>query len=1084
MPSIEDMYPLSATQQGLLFHSLLSPHAGIYVPQIVLTLSGQIDSVVLKGCWLRALVRHSVLRTGFQWKQRDEPFQVVYRDVELPWIEQDWSAQSNAEHDRKLKAVLAANRTTPFNLHSPPLARFHWIRRSDDICNLIFCYHHMILDGWSAATLLKEVLQDYFFCQQGAAGKVRFPQTRFGDYIAWVRKQDSTEVEQFWRERLDALPAGNSLFRSVKPEVDLVKGSNSNAAPGMDEQAFVLSTEETQEVHSFLREYAFTLNSLLIGVLGILFGRHTSSRDVTFGTTVAGRPPQLQDSTSMVGLFINTLPVRLRIPTGTLVSSWLEQVQREQNETVPYEHVSLRDLQTWVNNGQPLFDCLFVLESYPLSSETVDSESQVRLEQIDFDEWTHFPLTLLVTDGKSLSIRAKFQHSRLESQTADRILNHLKRILLSLVRRPDAKIEEIEMLGSSELQHLMNWNSTDRKWETTAGTLSELLEQYGQNEGEAVRILGPQRRNVSYAELHARANGLAADLRANCVGPEQRVAIHLERSLDLAVSVLAVMKAGGTYVPLDPDYPTIRRQAILDDIHPTVMITNRSTNLDELEASVPVLDLAMPRPEDVGQFDKCELFGENAAYVIYTSGSTGTPKGVVNTHAAIVNRLLWMQNEYGLTSADRVLQKTPVGFDVSVWEIFWPLTAGATMVFAEPGRHKDSRYLVETVQQEQITTMHFVPPMLDAFLEEDGVGNCKSLRRVICSGDSLSVATQQRFQQKLPHARLDNLYGPTEAAIDVTSWNCGQDLSPESVPIGKPIANTAIYLLDDRMERVPVGVAGELYIGGRGLARGYWGRPEQTAQSFLPNPFRTKVRSGEDNALSAVLYRTGDIGRYRPDGAIEFLGRIDNQIKLRGVRIELGEIESAIATHPSVQQAVVVLREKKNGESALIAYITLAQSNPEKNSAEPSADELHAMFRVFLGRRLPETMIPMDFVVLAELPLTKNGKVNRSELPAPPQRLPRKVVPPTTETECSIAAVWQEVLDVDQIDVHDSFFDLGGHSLNATRVSSRLQKQFEVDLELERLFEYPVLQQLANHIDALRIGSDDVETDHVEIEIE
>ena len=437
----------------------------------------------------------------------------------------------------------------------------------------------MILDGWSAATLLKEVLQDYFFCQQGAAGKVRFPQTRFGDYIAWVRKQDSTEVEQFWRERLDALPAGNSLFRSVKPEVDLVKGSNSNAAPGMDEQAFVLSTEETQEVHSFLREYAFTLNSLLIGVLGILFGRHTSSRDVTFGTTVAGRPPQLQDSTSMVGLFINTLPVRLRIPTGTLVSSWLEQVQREQNETVPYEHVSLRDLQTWVNNGQPLFDCLFVLESYPLSSETVDSESQVRLEQIDFDEWTHFPLTLLVTDGKSLSIRAKFQHSRLESQTADRILNHLKRILLSLVRRPDAKIEEIEMLGSSELQHLMNWNSTDRKWETTAGTLSELLEQYGQNEGEAVRILGPQRRNVSYAELHARANGLAADLRANCVGPEQRVAIHLERSLDLAVSVLAVMKAGGTYVPLDPDYPTIRRQAILDDIHPTVMITNRSTNL-------------------------------------------------------------------------------------------------------------------------------------------------------------------------------------------------------------------------------------------------------------------------------------------------------------------------------------------------------------------------------------------------------------------------------------------------------------------------------------------------------------------------
>ncbi|MEM7386479.1 MAG: non-ribosomal peptide synthetase, partial [Verrucomicrobiota bacterium] len=466
---------------------------------------------------------------------------------------------------------------------------------------------------------------------------------------------------------------------------------------------------------------------------------------------------------------------------------------------------------------------------------------------------------------------------------------------------------------------------------------------------------------------------------------------------------------------------------------------------------------------------------EQAAYAIYTSGSTGLPKGVINTHRAIANRLLWMQRRFPLDATDRVLQKTPIGFDVSVWEFFWPMMAGATLVEAPPGQHADSHDLVEAIKAHQITTIHFVPPMLDALLEVPDVGQCTSLRRIICSGDTLTAATQSRCLRLLPNVELHNLYGPTEAAIDVTAWQCNAEEDDAPVPIGWPIANTEIHLLDRDLNKVPVGIEGELYIGGTGLARGYLGRPDLTAERFLPNPFRANTDQGPSE--SEVIYATGDRARYRSDGAIEFLGRMDHQIKIRGQRIELAEIEATLERHSLVQRAIAIYQPERE---AVTAYFTLEGVPPLVEEDEDPAKALDP----FLRAHLPRSMVPQQLIKLEAFSLTPNGKIDRRALPEPTDLPNRTYHPPATATEKEIAEVWKEVLKIEKVSSDDDFFKLGGHSLSATRANTRLRKRFEIDLELRQLFDYPVLVDLARCIDALRIQSAAEESSRSNIDIE
>jgi amino acid adenylation domain-containing protein len=564
---------------------------------------------------------------------------------------------------------------------------------------------------------------------------------------------------------------------------------------------------------------------------------------------------------------------------------------------------------------------------------------------------------------------------------------------------------------------------------------------------------------LSYAELNKRANQLAHYLRKRGIGPDSAVGICMERSIELVIALYGVIKAGGAYVPLDPEYPSERLAHMLEDANIQLLLTQHDV-LDALpETGINILQVDQIN-DFIKDFDDANPVhvarANNLAYIIFTSGSTGRPKGVMNEHRGICNRLLWMQDEYPLHSDDRILQKTPFSFDVSVWEFFWPLMTGAQLVLAKPGGHRDTTYLANLIDSIKITTLHFVPSMLQVFLQDPNAGACTSLKRVICSGEALSFDLQQHFFTTL-NAQLHNLYGPTEAAIDVTHWACKRDSHETSVPIGRPVANTQLYIVDTSGQRVPVGVPGELWIGGTQVARGYINQPELSAAVFVNDPLSPHP--------DARLYRTGDLARWREDGAIEFLGRIDHQIKLRGFRIELGEIEAQLDELGDVQQSVVLLREDVPDLKQLVAYIATADTTAFDSEAALAA----------LGKSLPDYMVPARVIALTELPLTLNGKIDRSALPAPDAAaINKEYEAPRNITEEKLANLWADLLGIERIGIHDNFFALGGHSLVAMQLVSRIMESMQVELPLDTLFNSPTIaglsETLSNSISATDAG--------------
>ncbi|HEB81384.1 MAG TPA: amino acid adenylation domain-containing protein, partial [Gammaproteobacteria bacterium] len=664
-------------------------------------------------------------------------------------------------------------------------------------------------------------------------------------------------------------------------------------------------------------------------------------------------------------------------------------------------------------------------------------------------EMSNYPLTVKVFPDSRLLIQM-LHSDRFESATISRLLAHFVNLLEAIVSDAGQPPDSLKLLSNQERQQqLYQWNDTGKDYGSTL-CLHQLFERQVKKTPQATALI-LDNDQLSYAELNRRANQLAHYLRDEGVGPEVIVGICMERSIHMVTGLLAIIKAGGAYVPLDPEYPQERLSFMVADMDSMLVLT-QSHLLDRLPEKTcrPIcVDQADELLRQRAAGNPSNLNKErNIAYIIYTSGSTGKPKGVMNTHSGIRNRLLWMQDTYGLSAQDRVLQKTTFSFDVSVWEFFWPLITGATLVLARPGGHRDSAYLVELIRQQAITTLHFVPPMLQMFMLEPDVSSCSSLRNVICSGEALPYDLQQRFLSTMS-CGLHNLYGPTEAAIDVTAWDCRRQSVRPIVPIGHPIANTQIHILDNNLEPVPIGVAGELYIGGANLARGYLQRAALTAEKFVPNPFSTTP--------GARLYRSGDLARYAADASIEFLGRVDHQVKLRGFRIELGEIESVLMQHADVQESVLLARDDGPGDDRrLVTYVVL------RAAAQTDVDAL----RRFLKRQLPDYMVPADFVIMEDLPLTQNGKIDRRALPAPlrMQQQNRGSIAPRNPLERQLADIWMQVLDCDDVGIDENFFDLGGHSLLMIKVNSRLNETFDRKIELVKLFEYPTIESLAAYL--------------------
>ncbi|WP_437528303.1 amino acid adenylation domain-containing protein [Sorangium sp. So ce726] len=1047
---VEDVHPLSPLQQGLLFHSLWEPGSGVYVEQVTCRLEGALDVDAFRRAWEAVVEHHGVLRTTFASEGADEPLQVVRRGAALEIELEDWRDAGAEEQRARMAARVDSDRARGFDLARGPLMRVALLRVGDEAHHVLWSHHHLVLDGWAASLVLQDAFAAYDALRAGREVALS-PRRRYREYIAWLRERDAGAEEPFWRGALSGFSAATPL---PLERVTAAEGMSGHGATIVS-----LSEAATARLQRFAQQHRVTASTLVQAAWALLLSRAARSDDVVFGITVAGRSAPLAGIDAMVGLFINTLPLRVAVPQAATVADWLRDLLRATTELGPHEHTPLAQARAFsaIPAGQPLFESLLVFENYPTDPRTQAGLPGLGVRDVAFADQTNYPLTLAVLPGSQLQLRLSYDRQRFDEDAASRLLGLVEVALRQLVSRPEARVGELSLLGELESRRVVtDWNATERAYPDER-RVHELFEAQARRAPDAVAVIFDEKR-LSYRELNERANQVAHALRKRGVGPDVLVAIAAERSVELVVGLLGILKAGGAYVPIDPDYPIDRIAFMLEDAAAPVLLSQWpvASRLPAHGAQVLCLDV------DRAEIDReptdnlaTPLSPDNLAYTIYTSGSTGRPKGAGNSHRGLLNRLQWMQERYGLTPDDRVLQKTPFSFDVSVWEFFWPLITGAGLVVARPGDHRDGERLVELITRHGVTTLHFVPPMLQAFLETPGVASCQSLRRIICSGEALPAELARRCFERLDHAELHNLYGPTEASIDVTYWACERGDSSASVPIGYPIANTQIYLLDRHGQPVPAGVAGELHIGGVGLARGYHRRPALTAERFVPDPF--------GSAPGGRLYRTGDLARHRPDGAIEFLGRLDFQVKIRGLRVELGEIEARLLQHHGVGEAIVLARDEAHGGKRLVAYVA---GRADGAALDPKA------LRAWLGEVLPAYMVPSPIVVLDRMPLSPNGKVDRRALPAPEQLdapAQRPFTAPRTEPERILAEVWAEALRREQVGVEDDFFELGGDSIVSLQVIARAAQR-GLRLTPKQIFAGRTIAALARDLSAAQAG--------------
>lgn len=1042
MDKIKWSYNLSPMQEGILFHCISEPNSGVYIIQWLCTVKEPLDLRSFKRAWELVIERHDILRTRIEWESDYEPAQIVENSLEFSLNVYDWRRIPSGELRERFEEYLASDRFQGIKLDETPLFRVSLFQTADSEFRFIWTHHHIIIDGFTERLICEELFTFYHALTENR--KIQLPKPRpYRDYIEWLSLQDFSREKEYWQTVLKGFSAPTQL-----PELNIISAEAHRKI--YVSESLVLDKPLTSKLENFARDHGLRINLLLQGAWSLILYHYSMKEDVVFGIIRACRNSTIEGAPSVAGLFINNLPIRVQFNDHLSLIDLMKEIQRQNVELRQHENTPLVQIKTWseVSADLQLFESLYVFDRG--SYNDYFHAKGGRWLNLDFQEYNsnNYPITFLAFAGSEILLRLEYDQRRFEQWMVKRMLNGIRVLLEAMLHDPQAWAVNLPYMTEAEFSELAVWNATQRDYYLDQ-TLMDVFEEQVRRTPDSVALVDEDRR-FTYGELSEQTNRLGRYLRRLGVGPEVLVGLFMERSLEMVVGIYGILKAGGAYMPLDPEYPADRLAFMIEDTKVPVILTQQHlvSRLPPVAARVICLDSEWDAiRRESGNNLEGEATADNAAYVIFTSGSTGRPKGVVNEHRGIVNRLLWMQDEYQLTAEDRILQKTPFSFDVSVWEFFWPLQAGAQLVVAKPGGHRDSAYLVDTIKRHGITTLHFVPSMLQIFLEEPEVESCDCIRRVICSGEALSYELQKRFFERLD-AELHNLYGPTEAAVDVTYWACRRDSERPIVPIGHPVANTAMYILDPRMRPVPVGVTGELYIGGVQVARGYLNRPELTAERFIPDPFTGKP--------GARLYPTGDLAQYLPDGSIEYLGRADFQVKIHGLRVELGEIETRLEACDGVGHCTVALREDVPGDKRLVAYYV----------RRTGAEVHEANFRTRLSELLPDYMVPQHFVELGQMPLTASGKVDRKALPKPAtvRKAEIQYLAPRNNAEVEVAKIWQDLLGLEKVGMKDNFFELGGHSLLVLRMVGRLKKQFARSIAVVNVFQHPTVERLAGFL--------------------
>ncbi|MGL5080043.1 MAG: non-ribosomal peptide synthetase [Microcoleaceae cyanobacterium] len=1038
----------------------------------------ELNDKVALAIQIHSPINHEKIRKAFQVLiNRHSSLQTIYREYNGQVIQEICSEKRvdlqkvscNHFSQIELSQHLLQLIKQPFNLAQDSPLRIHLVNSPEQDSILLLALHQLSGDWESLLILADELLTLYYSEAEDLEQCLPKLQANYKDWIQqqldYLKSSQLPKSEDYWKKQL----AG---------DLPILKLSSNTPLPTLRSyigktHTFSIDENLTQQLQQLATQLEVDLQILLLTAYKILLYQYTGEKDILVAQLLTCRNNL---SKLVIGNCTNAIVLRDSINDDLSFSDIITQVSQTLKEAINHQSypfsLLVQGLQVPGNSSHsPLSQAAFTY--YEISHlkyilklfEGLDSQQSLCQNQPEFKYFellqrkVEFDFSLdCIFLKKSILVHFSYNQSLVSVQIAISFSQHFQNLLRSLVTSPEQSVNQLSILDKSERkQVLIEWNQTERNYDLSK-TLQEWIEIKVEKVPELTAVIFEDQ-SLTYKELNQRANQLAHYLIKLGVKPETLVGICVERSVEMVVGLLGILKSGGAYIPLDPSYPIQRLAFMLEDTQVPLLLTQKKfvDQLPQHQAKVICLDIIweiLVQEPDINPIHKA--IPENLAYVIYTSGSTGNPKGVMNTHRGVCNRLLWMQEEYQLGLTDRVLQKTPFSFDVSVWEFFWPLMTGAALVIAKPEGHQDSHYLVEIIVKWQITTLHFVPSMLQVFLEEN-LSQCKSLKRVICSGEALPFDLQTRFFTQL-NCELYNLYGPTEAAIDVTFWRCQPNSLFNIVPIGFPVANTQIYILNSGLQPVPVGVPGELHIGGVQVARGYLNRPQLTIEKFVPNPF-TKG--------SNFLYKTGDLVRYLPDGTIEYLNRIDSQVKIRGFRIELGEIEHRLTQHSQIREAVVAVRNNQSGEKLLVAYVVPTQELQVQDSAHDHlvTESLNPkLLRQFLKQKLPEYMVPSAFIILSSLPLTPNGKVDRRALPEPDLtnfKTEGQFIPPKNEVEHQLVKIWMELLGINTIGVRDNFFELGGHSLLALKLIGRIQQEFNHHFPLATFFTNPTIEDLS-----------------------